>query len=95
MYEKQTSKFVIITIIIMLLCGWPKRKKKQSSSQDRYDKCVPTVEDQSQVTETSVPEHIAVKSEDSEDPQISNQSTHPLFKFNSFVYCKDVDADKC
>lgn len=72
----------------MLLCGWQKRKKKQPTSPDRYDKCVPPVEDQKQVTvtETSIPENIAVKSEEDfehfenvEDPQISNQSTHSYF----------------
>lgn len=77
----------------MLLCGWPKRKKKSSTSQDRYDKSVTPIEDQKQVTETSIPENIAVKSENLEDPsQISNQSMHP-FQFNSFVYCYDVGED--
>lgn len=81
----------------MLLCGWTKRKKKESTSQDRYDKCVPPVEDQKQESETSAIENIAGKSEDSEDfedPQISNQSMHPFFKLHSFDYCEDVDVDK-
>lgn len=67
----------------MLLCGWTKRKNKQSttssSSQDRCDTSVP-IEEEKQAIETSIPENITVKSEDCKDPENFSQSI-PLFVF--------------
>lgn len=67
-HEKQTAKF-IIKRINMLLCGWPKRKNKQN----RHDTSVSPIEEQQHGTETSTPESITAKSDD------SNQSRHTFY----------------
>lgn len=41
----------------MLLCGWPKRKNKQSKSQDRCDSNVPIGEGKTE-TEASIPDTV-------------------------------------
>lgn len=65
-------------LFIMLLCGWRKRKNKQSMSQDRCDTNV-SIEEEKQVLETSIPGNITAKSEDCKDPQNVNQSMLPFY----------------
>lgn len=69
----------------MLLCGWPKRKKKQSTSQDRCATSVP-IEEEKQIVETSIAENITAKPEDCTNAQNFNQSM--LSHFTNIYFVK-------
>lgn len=56
----------------MLLCGWPKRKSKQTTSKNRCDLKTP-LEEEKQL-KSDVPDDTGVKSTDSTIQQNFNQS---------------------
>lgn len=62
---------------MMLLCGWPKRKRKPSTLQDRCDLNV-SIDDGKHINETDIPANIIEKSIDCTALQHFNQSMRSL-----------------
>lgn len=57
----------------MLLCGWSRRKNKQSTSQDHSDLSA-SIEEEKNVTETSIPDDITATATESTAQQNSSTS---------------------